>query len=283
MPALGGLRARVVARAGRQPGDTLAPPLPPPSPPTAGSHSRAGHVPTAHAAGWGCVGRRRRGASLAGAPTLLQKVSGGGGAAAAAPRPAAAQRRRACSTTCSPGGVAPMQAWKPPRTHHDSVTGRCVLKMDHFCVWVGRGALALLGAHARSLGPCPWGCHVMACALLGGGGRGGGCPTASHPDFGSFSYVRPSQLGAQLRGPPELQALSAVCGVRIRGLHSEVRARAASAPRAPHAGACLGPTNSPARSPPTQTPPLLAHGAALPCSSRPASLFLLSRNRRWGA
>ena len=27
--------------------------------------------------------------------------------------------------------------WKPDRTHHDSHTGRCVCKMDHFCPWVG--------------------------------------------------------------------------------------------------------------------------------------------------
>lgn len=26
------------------------------------------------------------------------------------------------------------QAWKPPRAHHDSVTGRCVLRMDHYCL-----------------------------------------------------------------------------------------------------------------------------------------------------
>lgn len=29
------------------------------------------------------------------------------------------------------------QGWKPPRSHHCSVTRQCVLKMDHYCVWVG--------------------------------------------------------------------------------------------------------------------------------------------------
>lgn len=28
------------------------------------------------------------------------------------------------------------QAWKPERAHHCSATGRCVLKMDHYCIWV---------------------------------------------------------------------------------------------------------------------------------------------------
>lgn len=27
--------------------------------------------------------------------------------------------------------------WKPDRTHHNQDTGRCTLKMDHFCPWVG--------------------------------------------------------------------------------------------------------------------------------------------------
>ncbi|KAL9182948.1 hypothetical protein ACHAXT_004227 [Thalassiosira profunda] len=27
--------------------------------------------------------------------------------------------------------------YKPARAHHDSVTGRCVVKMDHYCPWVG--------------------------------------------------------------------------------------------------------------------------------------------------
>lgn len=30
-----------------------------------------------------------------------------------------------------------LQAWKPPRSHHCSISRRCVLKMDHYCVWVG--------------------------------------------------------------------------------------------------------------------------------------------------
>ena len=27
--------------------------------------------------------------------------------------------------------------YKPVRAHHDSVTGRCIVKMDHYCPWVG--------------------------------------------------------------------------------------------------------------------------------------------------
>jgi hypothetical protein len=28
------------------------------------------------------------------------------------------------------------KAWKPPRSHHCSASSRCVLKMDHYCIWV---------------------------------------------------------------------------------------------------------------------------------------------------
>lgn len=28
------------------------------------------------------------------------------------------------------------RAWKPDRAHHDSMSGRCVLKMDHYCIWI---------------------------------------------------------------------------------------------------------------------------------------------------
>mmetsp|Transcript_4947 Transcript_4947/g.6823 ORF Transcript_4947/g.6823 Transcript_4947/m.6823 type:complete len:501 (-) Transcript_4947:355-1857(-) len=33
--------------------------------------------------------------------------------------------------------------YKPPRAHHDSVTGRCIVKMDHYCPWVGNAVGAL--------------------------------------------------------------------------------------------------------------------------------------------
>jgi len=33
----------------------------------------------------------------------------------------------------APRYCAKCNVWKPPRSHHDSITGRCVLRMDHFC------------------------------------------------------------------------------------------------------------------------------------------------------
>jgi len=33
--------------------------------------------------------------------------------------------------------------YKPNRAHHDSVTGRCIVKFDHFCPWVGNAVGAL--------------------------------------------------------------------------------------------------------------------------------------------
>lgn len=33
--------------------------------------------------------------------------------------------------------------FKPARAHHDSITGRCIVKFDHFCPWVGNAVGAL--------------------------------------------------------------------------------------------------------------------------------------------
>ena len=33
--------------------------------------------------------------------------------------------------------------YKPPRAHHDRITGRCIVKFDHFCPWVGNAVGAL--------------------------------------------------------------------------------------------------------------------------------------------
>lgn len=33
--------------------------------------------------------------------------------------------------------------FKPGRAHHDSITGRCIVKFDHFCPWVGNAVGAL--------------------------------------------------------------------------------------------------------------------------------------------
>ena len=41
---------------------------------------------------------------------------------------------KSASNRCNKCTENPRGAFKPPRAHHDSITGRCVVKMDHFCV-----------------------------------------------------------------------------------------------------------------------------------------------------
>ncbi|KAG0650190.1 Palmitoyltransferase [Hyphodiscus hymeniophilus] len=40
-----------------------------------------------------------------------------------------------CSTDGRPIWCSECSNWKPDRTHHDSSSGRCIRKMDHFCPW----------------------------------------------------------------------------------------------------------------------------------------------------
>ncbi|KJR89545.1 uncharacterized protein SPSK_06176 [Sporothrix schenckii 1099-18] len=42
-----------------------------------------------------------------------------------------------CTADGRPIWCSPCGTWKPDRAHHCSEIGRCVLKMDHFCPWVG--------------------------------------------------------------------------------------------------------------------------------------------------
>ncbi|KAK9842045.1 hypothetical protein WJX81_005841 [Elliptochloris bilobata] len=56
------------------------------------------------------------------------------------------------------------EAWKPERAHHDSITGRCVLRMDHYCVWV-LNCVGLLNYKAFLLFLCY---TFVACGLAAG-------------------------------------------------------------------------------------------------------------------
>ncbi|KAK5109893.1 hypothetical protein LTR62_006500 [Meristemomyces frigidus] len=42
-----------------------------------------------------------------------------------------------CDPTGKPIWCSHCENWKPDRTHHNQDVGRCTLKMDHFCPWVG--------------------------------------------------------------------------------------------------------------------------------------------------
>ena len=59
-----------------------------------------------------------------------QSLTGGGDNNASNGKNGGQQRRRAIRRChkCDDN-------YKPPRAHHDSVTGRCIVKFDHFCPW----------------------------------------------------------------------------------------------------------------------------------------------------
>ena len=83
------------------------------------------------------------------------------------------------------------QAWKPPRAHHDSMSGRCVLRMDHYCMCAQGAVKGWLGDGRRCLAR----------------GWAGICPGAAALASGPPHSRAPAlvQLGAELRGTAELQ------------------------------------------------------------------------------
>ena len=42
-----------------------------------------------------------------------------------------------CEMDGRPSWCSSCANWKPDRAHHCSSSGRCIIKMDHFCPWIG--------------------------------------------------------------------------------------------------------------------------------------------------
>jgi hypothetical protein len=69
--------------------------------------------------------------------------------------------------------------YKPDRAHHDSMTGRCIVKFDHFCPWINNAVGALNHKHfCLFLLYTATSCLVSLLLIVGRwiqcGGRGGG-------------------------------------------------------------------------------------------------------------
>jgi len=73
------------------------------------------------------------------------------------------------NSSSSGQGGSSESPFKPPRAHHDSITGRCVVKFDHYCPWVCN-AVGYRN-HKFFLMFIFW---TMGCGLLSGGGVIGG-------------------------------------------------------------------------------------------------------------
>lgn len=57
--------------------------------------------------------------------------------------------------------------FKPNRAHHDSVTGRCIVKFDHFCPWVGNAVGALNHKFfVQFVGYTMLSCFVSLCMIV---------------------------------------------------------------------------------------------------------------------
>jgi palmitoyltransferase len=61
-----------------------------------------------------------------------------------------------CEMDGKPRWCSQCSNWKPDRTHHCSSSGRCILKMDHFCPWYKCRTLYLIQLSLTSVAYQGW-------------------------------------------------------------------------------------------------------------------------------